>query len=168
MNLLKRILVLLTCMVLIGSFAACKKGDNSKNVKSTAYTDSRGEISNSVSDGTNSDTDNESATSNKDSGSSNSVPNASGNSQGAGQSGGSASSGGIKQTEKIYYFNVEKNANKNEIKKAIKFIYGVTPARISITQIADKTVTRRGLVSVKQGGKKAVVYLKKGDKITFA
>jgi large subunit ribosomal protein L23 len=68
----------------------------------------------------------------------------------------------------VYTFNVEKNANKNEIKKAIKFIYGVTPARISITQIADKTVTRRGLVSVKQGGKKAVVYLKKGDKITFA
>jgi large subunit ribosomal protein L23 len=68
----------------------------------------------------------------------------------------------------VYTFNVEKNANKNEIKKAIKHIYGVTPARVSITQIADKTVTRRGIVSTKSGGKKAVVYLKKGDKITFA
>lgn len=68
----------------------------------------------------------------------------------------------------VYTFNVAQNANKNEIKKAIKFIYGVTPARISVTQIAKKTVTRRGIVSVKQGGKKAVVYLKKGDKITFA
>ena len=68
----------------------------------------------------------------------------------------------------VYIFNVDKNANKNEIKKAIKFIYGVTPVRVAITQIANKTVTRRGLVSIKQGGKKAVVYLKKGDKITFA
>lgn len=68
----------------------------------------------------------------------------------------------------VYTFNVLSEANKNEIKKAIKFIYGVTPARVSITQIADKTVTRRGIESTKQGGKKAVVYLKKGDKITFA
>lgn len=68
----------------------------------------------------------------------------------------------------VYTFNVAQNANKNEIKKAIKFVYGVTPERISVTQIAKKTVTRRGVTSVKQGGKKAVVYLKKGDKITFA
>ncbi|MFA5773449.1 MAG: 50S ribosomal protein L23 [Candidatus Paceibacterota bacterium] len=68
----------------------------------------------------------------------------------------------------IYTFNVKPEANKNEIKKAIKFIYGVIPVRVSVTQIAKKTVTRRGVVSVKQGGKKAVVHLKKGDKITFA
>ena len=68
----------------------------------------------------------------------------------------------------IYTFNVTPNANKNELKKAIKFIYGVTPVNISITKIAKKTVTRRGITSVKQGGKKAVVHLKKGDKITFA
>jgi ribosomal protein L23 len=37
-----------------------------------------------------------------------------------------------------------------------------------MTQIADKTVTRKGKKGVKQGGKKAVVHLKKGDKITFA
>jgi len=68
----------------------------------------------------------------------------------------------------VYTFNVDLNANKNEIKKAINFIYGVTPEKISMTQIAAKTVTRRGVVSKKQGGKKAVVHLKKGDKITFA
>jgi large subunit ribosomal protein L23 len=68
----------------------------------------------------------------------------------------------------VYTFNVKQEANKNEIKKAIKLIYGVTPESISITKIAKKTVTRRGIVSVKQGGKKAVVHLKKGDKITFA
>jgi len=68
----------------------------------------------------------------------------------------------------VYTFNVARTANKNELKKAINFVYGVTPERISITQIAEKNVTRRGIVSTKQGGKKAVVHLKKGDKITFA
>ena len=68
----------------------------------------------------------------------------------------------------VYTFNVAPNANKNEIKKAIKLVYNVAPVRVSITQIANKTVTRRGITSVKQGGKKAVVHLKKGDKIIFA
>ena len=68
----------------------------------------------------------------------------------------------------IYTFNVAQIANKNEIKKAIKLIYGVMPVKVAVTQIAEKTVTRRGIVSTKQGGKKAVVHLKKGDKITFA
>ena len=68
----------------------------------------------------------------------------------------------------IYTFNVPENANKNEIKKAIKLVYGVTPVSVSMTKIADKKIIRRGLESVKRGGKKAVVHLKKGDKITFA
>jgi large subunit ribosomal protein L23 len=68
----------------------------------------------------------------------------------------------------VYTFNVSSSANKNEIKKAINLLYGVKPVRISITQIADKKVVRRGIESTKRGGKKAVVHLKKGDKITFA
>jgi large subunit ribosomal protein L23 len=68
----------------------------------------------------------------------------------------------------VYTFNVPQNANKNEIKKAVKFVYGVAPVSVSITQIANKTVTRRGVVSIKRNEKKAVVHLKKGDKITFA
>jgi large subunit ribosomal protein L23 len=68
----------------------------------------------------------------------------------------------------IYTFDVPLSANKNEIKKAIKEVYGVSPLKVSMTQIADKTVIRKGRESIKQGGKKAVVHLKKGDKITFA
>ena len=68
----------------------------------------------------------------------------------------------------IYTFNVAIEANKNEIKKAIKMLYGVSPVKVSITQITAKTVVRRGKEGVKQGGKKAVVHLKKGEKITFA
>ena len=73
----------------------------------------------------------------------------------------------INAEKNIYTFNVKNGAGKNEIKKAIKHIYGVMPVRVAVTKIAKKTVTRRGITSVKQGGKKAVVYLKKGDKIIF-
>ncbi len=66
-----------------------------------------------------------------------------------------------------YTFNVMPNANKNEIKKAIKILYGVTPVKVSITQITSKVVMRRNILGVKGGGKKAVVHLKKGDKIIF-
>ncbi len=67
-----------------------------------------------------------------------------------------------------YTFNVTDNANKNEIKKAIKLIYGVMPERVSMIQIREKNVVRRGIKGTKKGGKKAVVFLKKGDKITIA
>lgn len=82
---------------------------------------------------------------------------------------------GLRITEKAaraaqnnaYTFNVATNANKTEIKKAIKMLYGVTPIRVTVTQITEKVVFIRGKVGKKQGGKKAVVYLKKGDKIEF-
>lgn len=68
----------------------------------------------------------------------------------------------------IYTFNVMPEANKSEVKKAIKMLYGVDAVKISITQITEKVTNRRGVIGVKQGGKKAVVHLKKGEKITFA
>ena len=82
---------------------------------------------------------------------------------------------GVRITEKSalasdkgrYTFNVTDNANKNEIKKAIKMMYKVDAIKVTITKIQPKTVVRRGKVGVKSGGKKAVVYLKKGDKIEF-
>ena len=74
----------------------------------------------------------------------------------------------VNADKNIYTFNVAREANKNEIKKAIKTIYGVTPARVSVIQIKGKVVTRHGIKGRKQDGKKALVFLKKGDKITFA
>lgn len=67
-----------------------------------------------------------------------------------------------------YTFNVAKNANKTEVKKAIIALYKVTPAKISMTIRKEKVVFVRGKMGTKQGGKKAVVYLKKGDKIAIA
>lgn len=68
----------------------------------------------------------------------------------------------------IYTFNVDRSANKSEIKKAIKMLYNVQPMKVNIVQITEKAVLRRGIEGTKQGGKKAVVYLKKGDKIALA
>jgi len=67
-----------------------------------------------------------------------------------------------------YTFNVKDNATKSEIKKAIKMVYGVDAVKISITPIKEKVVFRRGKMGIRSGGKKAVVYLKKGEKISFA
>ncbi len=67
-----------------------------------------------------------------------------------------------------YTFNVAATANKSEIVKAIKAQYKVTPVKVNITLRKEKKVFIRGKKGVKQGGKKAVVYLKAGDKIAFA
>lgn len=65
----------------------------------------------------------------------------------------------------VYVFEVAKNATKNSIAASVKAAYKVTPVKVNITKIAPKAVFVRGKRGVKQGGKKAYVYLKKGDKI---
>jgi|SRR3989338_9758046 len=64
-----------------------------------------------------------------------------------------------------YVFNVLKDATKSEIKKAIIKGYKVTPNKIRIVTIKRKEVIVRGRLGTKKGGKKAYIYLKKGDKI---
>ncbi len=67
----------------------------------------------------------------------------------------------------VYTFNVEENANKTEIMKTIFKLYKVHPTKVNILPIAKKNINFRGKTSKKGGGKKAYVYLKKGDKIEF-
>jgi len=64
-----------------------------------------------------------------------------------------------------YVFEVDKDANKTEIAKAIKEFYNVAPRKICIVKIPPKKVFLRGKKGIKIGGKKAYVYLKQGDKI---
>jgi large subunit ribosomal protein L23 len=64
-----------------------------------------------------------------------------------------------------YTFLVDKNANKNEIKKAIKNLYKVDPINVNIVNIKGKT-TRLGVKKSKGSKyKKAIVTLKTGQKI---
>lgn len=69
-----------------------------------------------------------------------------------------------------YVFDVAKTATKSEIKSAIAQIYKVTPEKVTTAKVPSKSVRVRGArrkTGVKTGGKKAYIYLKKGDKIDF-
>ncbi len=65
----------------------------------------------------------------------------------------------------VYAFNVTKRANKKTIAKAIKEAYKVMPIKVNVINMATENIFRRGKKGVVGGGKKAYVYLKKGDKI---
>ncbi len=67
----------------------------------------------------------------------------------------------------IYTFEVSSGATKNEIKKDFESIYKVKPLKVNVLKIPKKKVVVRGKMGVKNGGRKAVIYLKKGDKIEF-
>ena len=64
-----------------------------------------------------------------------------------------------------YCFKVAPQANKQEIAKEFKMIYGKTPRKVNILNRMGKTV-QRGRTSGQQANlKKAIVYLKKGETI---
>jgi large subunit ribosomal protein L23 len=65
----------------------------------------------------------------------------------------------------VYVFEVSKDATKNQIAKAIAGTYKVVPVKVRVTPIHEKRVFVRGKWGVQSAGKKAYVYLKKGEKI---
>jgi large subunit ribosomal protein L23 len=69
--------------------------------------------------------------------------------------------------QNVYTFNVAMSANKKEIKKAIFSLYKVQPVKINVSRIPHKNIMSKGKKGVRGGGKKAIVYLKKEDKIEF-
>ncbi len=66
-----------------------------------------------------------------------------------------------------YVFEVAPQATKRDIIKGIFEIYKVTPVDVRVVPIRSKTVFVRGKKGQTRSGKKAYVYLKKGDKIEF-
>ena len=68
----------------------------------------------------------------------------------------------------VYTFEVSKDANSNQISEAIEAIYKVIPVRVSLAPIHSKAKNYRGIPGGRSAsGKKAYVYLKKGDSIEF-
>ncbi len=67
----------------------------------------------------------------------------------------------------VYTFDVSAKATKIDIAKAIRDIYKVNPIKVNVVSVPTKRVFRKNSVGVKGGGRKAYVYLKKGDKIEF-
>ena len=65
----------------------------------------------------------------------------------------------------VYTFNVVPGATKIQVKEAISKLYKVTPVKVNIMKIRARKVVVRGKRGTEAGGRKAYVYLKKGDKI---
>jgi large subunit ribosomal protein L23 len=70
-----------------------------------------------------------------------------------------------------YAFEVDKKANKVEIKRAIEKLYGVTVEKVCTIRTAGKLKvkqTKSGMVEGRKGaGKKAIVTVKAGEMIDF-
>ena len=71
----------------------------------------------------------------------------------------------VSSEQGAYVFEVFPKATKGEIARAVKELYEVTPTKVRVATIPHKQVMVRGKRGVNGGGKKAYVYLKKGDKI---
>ncbi len=69
------------------------------------------------------------------------------------------------QESGTYVFNVGPEATKKTIAETIAALYKVTPVSVNIVNTPRKQIFSRGKMGMKKGGKKAYVYLKKGDKI---
>jgi len=69
------------------------------------------------------------------------------------------------EKEGKYVFEVSPKANKTEIKKAIKEIYKVEPTKINIIKSKGKRIRYGRTTGRTKNWKKAIVTLKKGQKI---
>ena len=74
---------------------------------------------------------------------------------------------GVMSQVGVYTFEIAKNANKNSVSKAVKALYKVTPVKIAIINTPTRNVFIRGRRGTVAGIKKAIVTVKKGDKIDF-
>ena len=64
-------------------------------------------------------------------------------------------------------FEVDRNANRVEIKRAIENIFNVNVATVRTMQVKGKTKRRGQIVGKRRNWKKAVVKLMPGERIDF-
>lgn len=74
----------------------------------------------------------------------------------------------LQSNQNAFTFVVRSEATKLSLRDEIKSVYKVTPRAINITNIPRQWTFIKGKVGHKQGYKKAIVFLKKGDTIKLA
>ncbi len=74
---------------------------------------------------------------------------------------------GVLAQSGVYTFVVAKNAGKSAIAKAVNATYKVKPVKIAVINLPAKNVFVKGRWGRVSGSRKAMVTLKKGDKIDF-
>ncbi|MBI2474433.1 MAG: 50S ribosomal protein L23 [Candidatus Taylorbacteria bacterium] len=65
----------------------------------------------------------------------------------------------------VFVFDVASGATKGKVADAIQELYKVTPIKVSVVPVPRKQRMIRGRIGYTNAGRKAYVYLKKGDKI---
>lgn len=74
---------------------------------------------------------------------------------------------GVMSQDGVYTFEVSKNSNKAMVKKAFFTLYKAQPIKVAISNTPARNVFVRGRRGVVSGMKKAIVTVKKGQKIDF-
>lgn len=74
---------------------------------------------------------------------------------------------GILSQSGVYTFEVAKGFNKNEISRAVTALYKVVPVKVAVINTPGRRVFVKGRKGSVSGIRKALVTLKKGDKIEF-
>ncbi len=69
------------------------------------------------------------------------------------------------QERNVFVFNVPVNATKGQVMKAVATQYKVSPVKVNMVRIKGKNVFVRNKAGKTNEGKKAYVFLKKGDTI---
>ena len=69
--------------------------------------------------------------------------------------------------EDKYVFRVSADSDKKKVRESVESIYGVTVERVNIINIKSKKRRFGRTMGKKAGLKKAIVTVKKGDKIEF-
>ncbi len=67
------------------------------------------------------------------------------------------------ESQNKYTFKIHKDANKNDVKQALLYLYNVQPEHVNIVNVTYKWRNNRKLV--RRSYKKAIVTLNKKDKI---
>lgn len=73
----------------------------------------------------------------------------------------------VSAEQNIYTFDVNKKATKSSVAAAVWTLFKVRPVKVSVIPVRGKRLFARGKKGVTRSGKKAYVYLKKGDTIEF-
>ncbi|MGC9605304.1 MAG: 50S ribosomal protein L23 [Minisyncoccia bacterium] len=74
---------------------------------------------------------------------------------------------GILSQSGAYTFQVTSNANKSSVAKAMRALYKVTPVKVAMVNLPSKNVFVKGRRGTVSGVRKAIVTVKKGEKIDF-
>lgn len=76
----------------------------------------------------------------------------------------------MQQSFGVYTFDIGRGVSKREIIAAVRALYQVTPLKVAVVTVPAKMrrSARTGKSGMTRGGRKAYVYLRKGETITIS